>query len=155
MKQIKKIFLGSLALALLSISITAIEMSCTKSTVAGPTGVTGTVTGKLLYQTSAGSPNGNQSAFVITDYSGNVLDSISNDMLGDSLTLSDNFSANQVTLTQAALSPDGQYLFFYAELIGGPAPIYSLYKYDLNTHVLKVIRRTGYNTAQIKLQGAY
>jgi hypothetical protein len=154
MKQIKKIFIGSLALALLSISITAIEMSCTKSTDAGPTGVTGAAMGKLLYQTSAGSPNGNQSAFVITDYNGNVLDSISNDMLGDSLTLSDNFSANQVTLTEALLSPDGQYLFFYAELTG-PSPIYSLYKYDLNTHVLKVIRRTGYNTAQIKLQGAY
>jgi len=153
MKQIKKIFLGALAVALLSISITAIEMSCTKTVAAAPTGVTGTAIGKLLYQTSAGGLN-NQSAFVITDYNGNVLDSISNDMLGDSLILSDNFSANQVTLTEAKLSPDGQYLFFYAGLTG-PLPIYSLYRYDLTAHVLKVIRRTGYNTAYIKLQGAY
>jgi hypothetical protein len=150
MKQIKKILLGSLIIALLSLSVTVIEMSCTKPAAASPAGITGTNTGKLLFTVGTGGVVG---ALVITDYNGNTLDSITSATFADSLAFANTLS-NGGALVSASLSPDGNFLFFSA-YVGDPA--YNgigVYKYDLNSHTCTAVRR-GSSGSFCYLNGAY
>jgi hypothetical protein len=153
MKQIKKILLGSLIIALLSLSVTVIDMSCTKSAAASPVGITGTNTGKLLFTT--GESTAHTIAMVITDYNGNTLDSITSATFADSLAFANTLS-NGGSLVSASLSPDGNFLFFSATNGSGDPAYYGtgLYKYDLNARTCTVVRR-GSSGINDYLNGAY
>ena len=142
----KKLFFGSLALLLFSVSILIFQLSCSKNATADPMGTGNGQVNKIIYYKALPAVSGYGEMW-IAGYDGSNASKI-NISLPAGFTL--------VTDGGPKLSPDGQTLFFVVRETSGVIVKFHIYSSGIdgsNPH--KIIEGTDINTSVLLLGSAY
>jgi hypothetical protein len=135
----KKLFLGTICLSLFAISLTLVQISCSKSTA--QTSNTTTQINKILFIQFSGPSS---VVFRICNYDGSGVQDLS-------IPLPTGY--NLLTIHQPALSPDGSKLFFAA--LNNTTMIRSIFTCNINgTNLVKIVDADP-GSQEIQLSGAY